>query len=206
MSKENVVSSITLSAKQDWLATDGTFKLNNACSSFKNATYAEFARSIKLEDINRLVKRDFVESTSIYTLENGYVKSSLYSDPSTWCDTFKHIDGRKLPDDGPISVDGKDIDYDFENYFGNSEFVKAYNLLKCGNNAYWIGTRIVHPGYEGVNWGFYYMWNDGLYRGDLWDSINAFDGYSDFGVRAVVSLKSNIKLSGSSSSGWTLQQ
>ena len=70
MSKENVAS-VTLGGKQDYL-TDGTTKLNNACSSFKNPTYADSVRSVKVEDINKITGYTPADPvTYTYTMVNG---------------------------------------------------------------------------------------------------------------------------------------
>ena len=200
MSKENVAS-VTLSGKQDYL-TDGTTKLNNACSSFKNPTYADSVRSVKVEDINKITGYTPADPvTYTYTMVNGKVKRNDQTSASSTT-KFEDINGKTLPTDSPIEVTVNIYSYSLTNYLTSGN--KVHNLLNDNNNYYWLDSPYVNAYTGDAYWGFRRVYNGYVNYYDLWDS-----GYGAFnngnGVRAVVSLKSDIKLSGSSSEGWTIE-
>ena len=200
MSKENVAS-VTLRGKQDYL-TDGTTKLNNACSSFKNPTYADSVRSVKVEDINKITGyTPAAPVTYTYTMVDGKVKRNDQSSASDQT-TFEDINGKTLPTDSPIEVTANSYRYSLTNYLTSGN--KVHNLLKNNNNDYWLDSPFVNA-YAGIAyWGFRIVCGGGVYGYNLWDSFYGADD-SSFGVRAVVSLKSDIQLSGNSANGWTIQ-
>lgn len=197
MSKENVAS-VTLSGKQDYL-TDGTIKLNNACTPFKNEKYADSARSIKIEDIDRIKTLGLTETPHVFTMtSDGYVKMDDGA-PSTWNKTFINLDGRKLPEDSPIYI--------------NSTFGGGYlridgkawnNLLNPNSGDYWLNTQFTRC--IGITyWGYYVITGHNISNQSnnvLYTSSGG--GFGSQGVRAVVVLKSNVRLSGNSTDGWTL--
>ena len=200
MSKENVAS-VKLSGKQDYL-TDGTTKLNNACSSFKNPTYADSVRSVKVEDINKITGYTPVGPvTYTYTMVNGKVKRNDQTSASS-ITKFEDINGKTLPTDSPIEVTANYYSYSLTNYLTSGN--KVHNLLKDNSNSYWLDSPYVYANTGIAYWGFRNVYNGGVYNYDLWYSDSGANSDSR-GVRAVVSLKSDIKLSGSSSEGWTIE-
>ena len=200
MSKENVAS-VTLSGKQDYL-TDGTTKLNNACSSFKNPTYADSVRSVKVEDINKITGYTAPDPvTYTYTMVNGKVKRNDQTSASSTT-KFEDINGKTLPTDSPIEVTVNSYSYSLTNYLTSGN--KVHNLLKDNNNYYWLDSPYVNAFTGYAYWGFRIVGYGSVNGNSLWNSSNGA-GNSTNGVRAVVSLKSDIQLSGSSSEGWTIQ-
>ena len=199
MSKENVAS-VTLEGKQGYL--NGSTLLNNACSSFKNPTYADSVRSVKVEDINKITGYTPAEPvTYTYTMVGGKVKRNDQTSASKKT-KFEDINGKTLPTDSPIEVTANSYSYSLTNYLTSGN--KVHNLLKDNNNYYWLDSPYVYADAGGAVWGFRRVSDGGVYSDYLWSSIDG--ALSDsFGVRAVVSLKSDIQLSGSSSEGWTIQ-
>ena len=198
-SKENI-GTITLSGKQDYLA-DGKVKLNNACTPFINTTYADSARSIELEDINKIKKIGILETLHLYTMtSDGYVKLDN-GDPSTWSKSFTNLNGEKLSKDNSISV--------IDNYHPNfimmtsTSETKAWNLLKDNSNKYWFNNQCSRCGGNCAYWGYYAIFNGYLDNNEIFSSFNS-NSNKEAGVRAVVSLKENVKLSGDSTNGWTI--
>ena len=200
MSKENVAT-VELRGKQDYL-TDGTTKLNNACSSFKNPTYADSVRSVKVEDINKITGYTAPDPvTYTYTMVNGKVKRNDQTSASSTT-KFEDINGKTLPTDSPIEVTVNSYSYGLTNYLTSGN--KVHNLLKDNNNYYWLGSPCVYA-YAGIAyWGFRRVLSGDMDYYFLWGSGNGAIGNGS-GVRAVVSLKSDIQLSESSSEGWTIQ-
>ena len=200
MSKENVAS-VTLEGKQDYL-TDGTTKLNNACAPFKNTTYAESVRSVKVEDINKITGYTPADPvTYTYTMVDGKVKRNDQSSASS-ITTFEDINGKTLPTDSPIEVTANSYNYSLTNYLTSGN--KVHNLLNDNYNAYWLDSPYVFANTGYALWSFRFVNGGGVRDGYLWRSY--YGAYScGGGVRAVVSLKSDIQLSGSSSEGWIIQ-
>ena len=199
MSKENVAT-VELRGKQDYL-TDGTTKLNNACSSFKNPTYADSVRSVKVEDINKITGYTAPDPvTYTYTMVNGKVKRNDQTSASSTT-KFEDINGKTLPTDSPIEVTVNSYSYGLTNYLTSGN--KVHNLLKDNNNYYWLDSPYVDAGTGYALWGFRLV-DGSVSKFTLWDSGYG-TGYYSYGVRAVVSLKSDIQLSESSSEGWTIQ-
>ena len=200
MSKENVAT-VELRGKQDYL-TDGTTKLNNACSSFKNPTYADSVRSVKVEDINKITGYTAPDPvTYTYTMVNGKVKRNDQTSASSTT-KFEDINGKTLPTDSPIEVTVNSYSYGLTNYLTSGN--KVHNLLKDNNNYYWLDSPCVYADTGNAYWGFRNVNYGGVYSSNLWNSRYGANSLSR-GVRAVVSLKSDIQLSESSSEGWTIQ-
>ena len=197
VSKENI-GTLALSGKQDYL-TDGSIKLNNACSSYKNAAYAHLARSINLDDLKKLDTSIGSTVTShIYTMtDNGYVQLDDKS-PSTWSRSFTNIDGEVLSKDKPIYVN----ETNNEKYF--RVYDKTWNMLNPNGNSYWINSQYCVCGGACAYWGFYTITNHNLQaNGQMYNSFGS--GGATSGVRAVVYIKSNVKLSGNSTDGWIVE-
>ena len=199
MSKENVAS-VPLEGKQGYL--NGSTLLNNACSSFKNPTYADSVRSVKVEDINKITGyTPEAPVTYTYTMVDGKVKRNDRTSASSTT-TFEDINGKTLPTDSPIEVTANFYSYSLTNYLTSGN--KVHNLLKDNSNSYWLDSPYVYAYAGDAFWGFRYVNGGSVGGSGLWSSFYGAGDYS-YGVRAVVSLKSDIQLSGSSSEGWTIQ-
>ena len=199
MSKDNVAS-VTLEGKQGYL--NCSTLLNNACSSFKNPTYAESVRSVKVEDINKITGYTAPDPvTYTYTMVNGKVKRNDQTSASSTT-KFEDINGKTLPTDSPIEVTSNSYSYKLTKYLKSGN--KVHNLLKDNSNYYWLDSPFAFANTGFAFWGFLYVSDGSVIGSGLWYSDRGADDYSR-GVRAVVSLKSDIQLSGSSSEGWTIQ-
>ena len=178
--------------------------LDNLCGIFQNPYYANYARSVKIEDLNR-VTQYIPESpvTYTYTMVGGKVKrndqNSLTSDSY-----FEHVDGRKLQEDSSISVT---VDY-YSYQLGEkiSTDSKAYKLLKDNDHMYSLNSPDVREFNDLVYWGFRIVYYSAIYDNGMFFAWNGSEsGSSEVYVRAVVSLKSNIKVVGDGTTGYTLQ-
>ena len=221
LSTEPVQMYYTLSGKADYLNNVGIGKLNTICEAYKNETYASSARSIKIEDINRVIGyTPPAPVTYTYTLVNGKVKRNDKKNPSSTT-SFEDINGNVLTANNSIEVTlNSSYDYELSDYLQQGG--KADKLL-CGE-GYWMeeewGRYYYHTTFPNyyiaspyqysynfrVYWGLFCLMDgrvDGL--GGLWYSDTGSSSLT-YDVRAVVMLKSNIRLSGNSTSGWTIQQ
>ena len=199
MSKDNVAS-VTLEGKQGYL--NCSTLLNNACSSFKNPTYAESVRSVKVEDINKITGYTAPDPvTYTYTMVDGKVKRNDQTSASSTT-KFEDINGKTLPTDSPIEVTSNFYSYKLTKYLKSGN--KVHNLLKDNSNYYWLDSPFAFANTGFAFWGFLYVSDGSVIGSGLWYSDRGARNHSN-GVRAVVSLKSDIQLSGSSSEGWTIQ-
>ena len=196
MSKESV-GSVRISGKEGYL--NGSTLMNNVCSQYKNNTYANYVRSVKLEDIYRVI--DYKEpdpTTYSYIMVDGYVKRTDQSNPSTKT-KFEHVDGRTLPlsNGNPINVEHDYYRYNMAGRLTSGS--KEYNLL-IGD--YVIDTITINSATYSAQWGYRRMELGYTSVITTYESSGSIHGYT-LDVRAVVALNSNVKLSGNSSTGWT---
>ena len=132
---------------------------------------------------------------------NGKVKRNDQTSASS-ITKFEDINGKTLPTDSPIEVTVNSYSYGLTNYLTSGN--KVHNLLKDNSNSYWLGSPYVDANTGYAYWGFRGVNYGNVGDGSVWGSHRGAGDYS-YGVRAVVSLKSDIQLSGSSSEGWTIQ-
>ncbi len=192
------VTNVTLNGKKDYL-TDGTIKLNNACAPYKNELYATKARSVKVEDINRINGyKEPATKEYTYTMVDGHVKRNDQTNPSSQT-KFEDIDGKKLPDDVQISIIEDTYSYKFLSNIPSES--KAYNLItdKIDNSYafYWLDNKYVGSYAGDVRWGFRSVIYDGVGGIDnnaLWLTYWGNSG-ANRGARTVIVLKSDIQIS-----------
>ena len=201
MSKENV-GNVTLAGKERYL--NASTLLNNACTSFKNSEYADSVRSVKAEDINRVM--GYIPASPItytYTMVDGKVKRN---DQTTAGENtyFEDVNGTVLTSNNSIDVTANLYSYQLISYLASG--TKSYNFLNDNGDFYWLDSKMVN------SWSNYASWSIGcicyggyLNNNTMWFSTANTAMSSNDGVRAVVSLKSNIQLSGDSTNGWTIQ-
>jgi len=203
MSKENI-GKVKLKGAQDVL-TDGTIKLNNACNAFKNTTYADLVRCVRTTDINRVCGFDEKNVSTIPTFEfimlDGKVKRNDQQDPSN-ITSFQDINGKKLPDDAPISVKHTLYTYKLKDKINIDS--KAYNLLKDDKNTYWLDSNCVFTNVGDANWGFFAIENNTMTGARIFISYAGGVDRS-YGIRPVVTLNVNVKLISNNSDGYIIQ-
>ncbi len=256
MSTSNVVSSyrlgyestITDSAAQleenqnDWLT--GPQQLDKLCAPYGKGEGATSARSIRVEDINKVTGYDpetagFGEGElSEYGNEVTYsyngTTNPAYSGSNgvagTLTDThnnFYYYDGEKFVTisdlttgtSGTTFATLKSISYSYYpttltnssagELKGIGKDTKAYIMLfrnseNTSNVNYWLASPCVYTAFFNVMFSMRYLYDGHVSGHRLWDS----DGYALYdldshGVRAVVSLSSDIQLAGASDTGWS---
>ena len=196
------VATVNLSGKQDYITDSGTTKLNNACARFKNETYATKIRSVKVEDINRVT--GYIEPEPItytYTMSNGHVKRND-SEPNEWETSLEDVYGNQLSEDNPVSIEANYYRYQLSDKIESGG--KAYNLL-LGSQSYWLDSKYANSSPWSVSYGF----RMGAVAGDNYplymSNSGGYECSYGFDVRAVVYLNSDVQLSGSSSTSWSIQ-
>ena len=210
---------VRLSGREGY--TNGVKKLDEASEKYINYIYADGARSITVDDINRVTG---------YNPENaGYGKNKLwqYGNEVTY-----YWDGISYPYySGSNGVTGNlDWRHDSGFYYPTVEGVKCsrkstiatesnkeeittltstyywYKLSDCliessdayqqlfRGKSYWLGSQCVGCGPDFAVWGLRCVYGDGyVYHGGLANSYG-YESYYYFGVLPVVSLKSEVKV------------
>ena len=129
---------------------------------------------------------------------SGKVKRDYPSNKTRFEDVYSNI----LSTSNSISVISNYYSYGLINYLQSES--KSYNLLSDKNSAYWINSLVIDSENNCAWWAIRILRDDN-FRGEiLWDSNDGI-GNSTAGVRSIVSLKSNVKLVGNGTTGYTLQ-
>ena len=205
---------VTLEGQDGYV--NGVSKLNTEGAKFKDTNMAESARSMDVEDINRVTGYNpdvakYNEGT--YTLNADgkiHYQGTKYptTDTTSSYTRFTYWNGSNwIPLENETGKNSVTLTHNYYYYYpqtlsttsstettinGSS---KAYTLLFAGTDSdyYWLGSQYVNTGEGCCLFGVRYV-IDGTVGGyDLCSSNGYADGYSD-GLRPVVSLKSNVKV------------
>jgi len=191
----------------------------------------EIARHGKgtIEEYGNEVTLTWEYSETEYDLENPHYESTngisgRLMDTESHEGRFMHFNGTEfltLTNEGVTEEVNKEITTLKNNYYtyslvnnpeqykeGFKATKKAYKMLFKNNenelvDTYWLASRYTYVDTWCVCYGMFMMRQRVVAGTDFIDSLQAMpDGYS-YGVRAVVSLGTDIKLTGSSTSGWS---
>ena len=210
-------------AQQEWLSGAVT-KLDHECEPYGKGAYALGARSIRIEDLDKVV--GYIPEEEVYGKEtiyeyrnnvtyryNGTTKPTYIgtNDVTTemtldhtngfyWYDNeeFHNVTAAELTDE---TNKGKEIVTIMSTYYGRgsklSTDTEAYKMIfKTGNgfSDYWLASTYILTNSDCIGFGMRSVRGNGVNGYDLWNS----EGGSNLvkkGIRAVVTLKSDIKLS-----------
>ena len=227
ISDNPTTATVTLSGETGYLNAEEV--LNTACNElYGKGEYAESARSLNVEDVNKLANYD-PETYSGYgnlykyrfSTEEDYMQNSKSTDNGqTWSD-WKNITNasyqtfRTPGSTETIGVDNPKESQELENtyyYYSISsrmaDNTDIANMITKGtgdsNVTQWLASRAV--GCLSICADFYVRYVD---YGDV-SSGNLYGSYGNssspsWAVRPVVSLESNIQLEGNSEDGWTIK-
>ena len=227
ISDNPTAATVTLSGETGYLNAEEV--LNTACNElYGKGEYAESARSLNVEDVNKLADYDPETEASGYgdlykyrfSTEEGYMQNSKSTDNGqTWSD-WKNITNasyqtfRTPGSTETIGVDNPKESEEIENtgyfYTISSEITDTNiaNMITNGtgdsNVTQWLASRAVNcsSNYAGF-----------IVRCVHYGRVSNNYLYSSYGnsnspswaVRPVVSLESNIQLEGNSEDGWTIK-
>ena len=211
---------------------NGISELNKICAIYGHGANATGARSIKVEDINKITGYNPEKDT--FQDENkgkpyGYGEAWQYgnkvkyfinaenNDKVSYESTVKSGDTnqtvfRNLGEEGnitePLTVQSTYYGYDI-GY--NDSFNDTIKELICGEydendewypTYYWLASSCVNASEGNVYWGLRYVSDGGVDNNGLWNSDGGAFNPRN-GVRPVVSLKSDIKLkTGTTANTW----
>ena len=190
----------------------GKEEINNICSIYGFGKGATGARSVQVEDIDKIAKfeKTKFEPNQVYgygheveyTLVDGKVNYKLYGESSPVVSDYTsltYVQGGQYKD---LKVgETLKLKNTYYNYVMTTEPYKTnlgnvYNLVAEGTNSnqnYWLGSSCIFGDTGYVYWGIFYVVNYNVDFGYLFDT----DGkaYADTrGLRPAVSLKLDIEL------------
>ena len=219
---------VSLSGETGYLNAEEV--LNIACNElYGNGEYAESARSLNRNDINKLANYN-PETDSEYgnlykyrfSTEEGCMQySKLAKNEQEWSEwvniTNEQYQTFKMP--GQLETDriSKDNPKESEvikdtyqgSLFSISSDENIDNMIMKGteenNVSYWIANSIVScANYIYVDFRLGYVWN-GMVGAYLLYNASGYPNSNGYAVRPVVTLESNIQLEGNSEDGWTIK-
>ena len=230
ISDNQTSSSLYLGGKTGYLNAEDI--LNNMCNElYGKGEHATGARSLNVEDINKLGNYDpktFRGYGDIYTYRfptsGDYMQSKRTKADGTlvtdWTDiTDSNYQTFRMPGETEkISADNRnDTGRSLEDtYYGygvedkvkqtTSDEKKMSDIISNGTESsaveQWLASRCVWCNFEYAHFAVYYV-NDGVNVSSLYFS-NGNSSSNIYCVRPVVTLKSDIQLSGNSNDGWTI--
>ena len=203
--------------------------LNTACNElYGKGQYAESARSLNVEDVNKLANYD-PETYSGYgnlykyrfSTEAGYMQYSTSTDNGqTWSEwsnitnssyqTFR-MPGSTETISANNPKESEQIEYTYYRYSISSQMADntdIANMITKGrgdsNITQWLASRAVrcYSDYAGFSVRLVY---DGNVSHDALYSSSGNSGGPSWAVRPVVTLQSNIQLEGNSEDDWTIK-
>ena len=216
--------------QNDWLT--GPAQMDEICESYGNGIGATSVRSITVEDVNKITGYDPTgyedgklweygnEVTYTYngTTKPAYTATNGLSGTlgTTHSSGFHYYNGEEfVVADLTAGTSGETIttlksDY-YYYYAPDLETIdktsKAYTMLfgeyGAEDTYYWLASPYVYTSTDCANFGMRGVAGGDVDGYDLWYSDGDCNDYWSTGVRAVVSLSSDIQLAGSSEAGWT---
>ena len=224
ISDNPTTATVTLSGETGYLNAEEVLK--TACNElYGKGQYAERARSLNVEDINKLVNYD-PETYSGYgnlykyrfSTEAGYMQSSMSTDNGqTWSD-WSNITGSsyqtfRMPGSTEIISAGnpkesEEIENTYYFYTVSSQISDIANMITKGtgdsNITQWLASRAVNCNSVYAYFSVRTVYNGYVSSNGLSYSLGDSPSPS-WAVRPVVTLESDIQLEGNSEDGWTIK-
>ena len=213
-------------AQNDWL--NGAAELDAICEEYGKGNGATGVRSITVEDVNKITgynpetakygEGEIYEYGNEVTYSYNGTTSPAYSGSNgktgtlsgTHSNGFHYYNGTNFvvadlsTATGIITTLKSDVYY---YYAPDLEIIengsKAYTMLFGEDDTYyWLASPHVYSYTSYAFFGMRFVGYGGVLYYNLWDSSGNATSY-ELGVRAVVSLASDINVTGSSETGWT---
>jgi len=196
---------------------NGIYVLNDICSGYRNTTLADGVRSIKVEDINRITGfnpltaesglpygngtyRQYGQEVTYEMISSNTVKMTYLGGSTLQYELFDEATFMVIGDQEPLGV-GEETTITSSYYTYNTSDYMTDNtskewLSKYGSiffNNYWLANSYIKPGTGNIEYGLFIAKNQKVADGSVYvtDYLNTT---SEAGVRAVVTLKSNINI------------
>ena len=223
ISDNPTTATVTLAGEIGYLNAEEV--LNTTCNKlYGKGQYAESARSLNAEDVNKLANYD-PETYSRYgdlykyrfSTEAGYIQySRLTRNEQTWSNwtntsyqTFR-MPGSTETISAENPKESEEIENTYYYYTVSSQISDANiaNMITKGtgdsNRTQWLASRTVNCNVNDANFNVHFVNIGRVYNYELYRSNG--NSYSpSWAVRPVVTLESNIQLEGNSEDGWTIK-
>ena len=227
ISDNPTTATLTLSGETGYLNAEEV--LNTACSKlYGKGRYAERARSLNVEDVNKLA--NYAPETEAsgygdlwkyrYSTEEGYMQySRLTRNEQTWSNwtniTNSSYQTFRMPGSTEtISAENPKESEEIENtyyYYTVSSQISDTNIANMitkgtgdSNITQWLASRAVSCGINYASFYVHFVYDGSVDIGLLYTSIGNSRS-PGWAVRPVVTLESNIQLEGNSEDGWTIK-
>lgn len=193
--------------------------LNENCSKYANKDfYATSARSINVEDVNKIMgyvpKKD--NNVVTYTRnDDGNIVATVNGTTYEWEDSelvyFETINGEVLGEN-TNNVTGENTVYEYE-ISTNSLDNLAYSMLlpsQSISEQYWLATTNVYADKDELSYGVYYLSMPSLVKSSRLSSVNLYSAKSALSIpytlkyRAVVYLDSDVTLTSVDENSYTI--
>lgn len=197
---------------------NGAYLLNNICKElYSNSNLGTMARSVNLEDIEKLmnekgiaVKDAYNNGTAMYGESKTYTENSSYpllyakeNGSGINTDVIK-TNGIGISDEGyttsteetSTKADSLTVTQSYyggtqqSSYFDNSE---AYDIFFNSGTKYWLASRYTSCYSDYVSFGWRYVDNSNIYGGGMFNSYNTPVSFG-FCIRPVVTLGVDIEI------------
>ena len=226
ISDNPTTATVTLSGETGYLNAEEV--LNTACNElYGKGEYAERARSLNVEDVNKLADYDPKTYSGYgdlykyrFSTEVGYMQYSKSTNKGqTWNDwlsitntayqTFR-IPGSTdiISAENPIESEEIESTYYFYSIPSQIADTDIANMITNGtgdsNITQWLASSSILCNTNIANFYVQSVNTGDVYSQNLYNSSGTSHSYSKV-VRPVVSLKSNIQLEGNSEDGWTIK-
>ncbi len=226
VSDNPTTAKVTLSGETGYLNAEEV--LNTACNElYGKGQYAKRARSLNVEDINKLANYDPKTYNGYgdlykyrFSTETDYMQYSKSTDNgqtwSEWVDitnasfqTFR-MPGSTETISANNPKESKEIETTFYDYTISSEITETNiaNMITKGtgdsNVTQWLASPTI---YCASNYAYFNVRY--VYYGDVGNRLlytsYGYSGSPSWAIRPVVTLESNIQLEGNSEDGWTIK-
>lgn len=207
-----------LANEEGWLNAEEN--LDTFCDElYGKGANASGARSLKVGDVDTLANYDKT-TYSGYGVEWQYKFSTestnlQYSKAGSAFEDYRYTQEFKYPGEAVINssnpgtraVKCTDYDYSAQNKIASNMSTDIANMITKGTTSsninQWLSSRCIRCTIGGAGFNFHYLRGGNVNSNYLFAS--GFGNYTfSFRVRPVVSLKSDIQLSGNSNDGWTI--
>ena len=203
-----------LANEEGWLNAEEN--LDTFCDElYGKGANASGARSLKVGDVDTLANYDKT-TYSGYGVEWQYKFSTestnlQYSKAGSAFEDYRYTQEFKYPGEAVINssnpgtraVKCTDYDYSAQNKIASNMSTDIANMITSSNINQWLSSRCIRCTIGGAGFNFHYLRGGNVNSNYLFAS--GFGNYTfSFRVRPVVSLKSDIQLSGNSNDGWTI--
>ena len=209
-----------LANEEGWLNAEEN--LDTFCDElYGKGANASGARSLKVEDVDTLANYDKttysgygVEWQWRFSDANSYVQYST-DGGTNWKNNRDNYTQFKYPGEAVINssnpgtraVKCTDYDYSAQNKIASNMSTDIANMITMGTSSaninQWLSSRCIRCTIAGAGFNFHYL-NGGNVNSNYLYSSGGNNYTFSFRVRPVVSLKSDIQLSGNSNDGWTI--